>query len=184
MKELDRAIYDKYIRPTEKKRDFSIGIEIEMPVVNLSGEPVEEEAVLEVSDVFRKHFGFDVQSKDDNGCINSITDRSNGDNLSFDCCYSNLELSMGVGDDLIKIHERFKKLYTFLLQQYPIPDPACCRTAERHCAQFPGQPVREGGTSAQDYCHQRIAHRARCCQAETEEPECKRAVMPQIRYHI
>ena len=118
MKELDRAIYDKYIRPTEKKRDFSIGIEIEMPVVNLSGEPVEEEAVLEVSDVFRKHFGFDVQSKDDNGCINSITDRSNGDNLSFDCCYSNLELSMGVGDDLIKIHERFKKLYTFLQQQF------------------------------------------------------------------
>ncbi len=118
MKELDRAIYDKYIRPTEKKRDFSIGIEIEMPVVNLSGEPVEEKAVLEVSDVFRRHFGFDVQSKDDNGCINSITDRSNGDNLSFDCCYSNLELSMGVGDDLIKIHERFKKLYTFLQQQF------------------------------------------------------------------
>ena len=100
MKELDRAIYDKYIAPTEKKRELSIGVEIEMPVVNLSGEPVEVKTVLAVSEVFRSFFGFDVQGRDDDGNVNSISDKASGDNLSFDCCYSNLELSMGIGKDL------------------------------------------------------------------------------------
>lgn len=118
MKELDSAIYDKYIKPTEKKRELSIGVEIEMPIVDLSGEPVEIETVLEVSENFRKHFGFTVQGRDDDGNTNSISDNTNGDNLSFDCCYSNLELSMGIGSDLCEIHERFKKLYTFLQGEF------------------------------------------------------------------
>ena len=50
MKELDRAIYDKYIAPTERKRELSIGVEIEMPVVNMNAEAVEDETVLEVSE--------------------------------------------------------------------------------------------------------------------------------------
>lgn len=118
MKELDRAIYDKYIAPTEKKRELSIGVEIEMPVVNLSGEPVEVKTVLAVSEVFRSFFGFDVQGRDDEGNVNSISDKASGDNLSFDCCYSNLELSMGIGKDLNEIHERFKKFYTFLQGEF------------------------------------------------------------------
>lgn len=118
MNELDRAIYDKYIRPTEKKRGLSIGVEIEMPVMNLSGEPVEEEVVLDVSTAFREHFGFEVQGSDDNGNVNSMTDKQSGDNLSFDCCYSNLELSMGAGADLGEIHSRFLKLYSFLQSSF------------------------------------------------------------------
>ncbi len=118
MKELDRAIYDKYIAPTEKKRELSIGVEIEMPVVNLSGEPVEVKTVLAVSEAFRSFFGFDVQGRDDDGNVNSISDKASGDNLSFDCCYSNLELSMGIGKDLNEIHERFKKFYTFLQGEF------------------------------------------------------------------
>ncbi len=36
MKEnIRNAIYDKYIAPTKKKRPDYIGVEIEMPVVNL-----------------------------------------------------------------------------------------------------------------------------------------------------
>ncbi len=118
MSKLDRAIYEKYIAPTEKQRELSIGVEIEMPVVNLNGEPVEEETVLEVSKAFREHFGFEVQGSDDNGNVNSMSDKQTGDNLSFDCCYSNLELSMGIGKDLGEIHDRFKKLYAFLQQKF------------------------------------------------------------------
>ena len=118
MKELDRAIYEKYIAPTEKNRELSIGVEIELPVVNLSGEAVEDETVLEVSKRFREHFGFAVQGRDDNGNVNSASDEKTGDNLSFDCCYSNLELSMGIGKDLNEIHSRFKMLYTYLQSEF------------------------------------------------------------------
>lgn len=40
--EIDNAIYEKYIKPTKADRERCAGIEIEMPVVNLSGKPVEE----------------------------------------------------------------------------------------------------------------------------------------------
>ena len=33
--DLNEALYNKYIAPTEQKRSSSIGIEIEMPVVEL-----------------------------------------------------------------------------------------------------------------------------------------------------
>ena len=115
--ELDKAIFEKYIAPTQKSRDSSIGIEIELPVVNLSGEAVDEGLVIGIADDFREHFSFDIVGKDDDGNINSTSDPQSGDNLSFDCSYSNLELSLGKGDDLNEIHSRFKKYYSYLQQQ-------------------------------------------------------------------
>ena len=117
-RELDQAIYNKYIAPTEKHRKPYIGIEIEMPVVNMADEPVEEEVVLAVSKDFREHFAFEKEGADDNGNINSMSEKTSGDNLSFDCCYSNLELSMGKGDDLNELHSRFKKYYTYLQKSF------------------------------------------------------------------
>ena len=36
--DIRKAIYDKYIAPTKKERPDYIGVEIEMPVVNLNGQ--------------------------------------------------------------------------------------------------------------------------------------------------
>lgn len=113
-KKLEQALYDKYIAPTEKRRSGAIGIEIEMPVVNLNGEPVDEEFVIHAADIFREHFAFNAEGKDADGNVNSMTDPASGDNLSFDCSYSNLELSMGKGDDLNELHGRFAKYYSYL----------------------------------------------------------------------
>ena len=124
MNQLDRAIYDKYIAPTERKRELSIGVEIEMPVVNMNAEAVEDETVLEVSEKFREHFGFSVQGRDDNGNVNSASDEKTGDNLSFDCCYSNLELSFGKALTIGEINERFKTYYAYLQQRLSEKDLA------------------------------------------------------------
>ena len=113
-KQLDEALYNKYISPTCKKRDSSIGIEIEMPVVELSGKAVDEAVVIAATNSFREQFGFEISGCDDDGNVNSMTESVSGDNLSFDCSYSNLELSMGKGDDLNVLHARFKKYYSYL----------------------------------------------------------------------
>ncbi|MBR6337638.1 MAG: glutamylcysteine synthetase [Ruminococcus sp.] len=111
---LSEAIYEKYIEPTDKHRSSMAGIEIELPVVNMSGDAVDESLVIEAADKFREHFGFEAEGRDDNGNVNSMTFRQTGDNLSFDCSYSNLELSLGKGDDLCAIHESFKKYYGYM----------------------------------------------------------------------
>ncbi len=111
---LSRAIYQKYIEPTRHDRSLSIGIEIEMPVVNLRKEPVDESVPLAAADEFRRRCGFESVSSDADGNVNSMTESSTGDNLSFDCSYSNLELSLGKGSDLFEIKSRFDKYYRVL----------------------------------------------------------------------
>ena len=111
---IDKAIYDKYILPTKGKAKKFIGIEIEMPVVNLNKEAVDEKVIFALSDAFSKEFKFEVISRDAEGNANSMQHSENGDNLSFDCCYSNLELSLGKGANLHEIKERFDRYYSFI----------------------------------------------------------------------
>ncbi|MGM9937967.1 MAG: glutamylcysteine synthetase [Candidatus Ornithomonoglobus sp.] len=111
---IDKAIYEKYITPTKSKTKRFIGIEIEMPVVNLNKAPVEENVIFKMAAAFRKRFGFHAVGQDAYGNINSMQDDITGDDLSFDCCYSNLELSLGKGKNLYQIKERFDKYYTFI----------------------------------------------------------------------
>ena len=56
--EIRQAIYDKYIAPTKIDRPNYIGVEIEMPVVNLSGQAVDEAVSIEVAEKFIKQFNW------------------------------------------------------------------------------------------------------------------------------
>ena len=117
-KEIRQAIYDKYIAPTKKERPDYIGVEIEMPVVNLSGQAVDEAVSIEVAERFIDHFSFIVSGRDADGNITSAKDTQTGDILSFDCCYSNLELSFGKAVGLFEIKERFEKYVCFLNAEF------------------------------------------------------------------
>ena len=88
--EIRQAIYDKYIAPTKKERPDYIGVEIEMPVVNLSGQPVDEAVSIEAAERFVKQFNFIESGSDTDGNLTSAKDTQTEDILSFDCCYSNL----------------------------------------------------------------------------------------------
>ena len=117
-KEVRQAIYDKYIAPTKKERPDYIGVEIEMPVVNLSGQPVDEDVSIKTAESFIKNFGFIESGKDSNGSITSAKHEETGDILSFDCCYSNLELSFGKAVTLFEIKERFEDYCRFLNAEF------------------------------------------------------------------
>jgi len=114
--EIRQAIYDKYIAPTKKERPDFIGVEIEMPVVNLSGQAVDEAVSIKTAERFIEHFDFKVSGSDTDGNITSAKDDLTGDILSFDCCYSNLELSSegliqrGLGEEalLAPLYERVR----------------------------------------------------------------------------
>lgn len=113
-KEINQAIYNKYILPTKSKKKRFIGIEIEMPVVNLNKEAVDENIIFGLSESFCSEFGFDIVSCDANGRATSMQNSMTGDVLSFDCSYSNLELSLGKGENLNEIKSQFDKYYTFI----------------------------------------------------------------------
>ena len=60
-----------------------------------------------LSKAFKEHFGFLVVGTDSDGNVTSMINEENQDDFSFDCSYSNLELSLGKCDNLHDVKARF-----------------------------------------------------------------------------
>ena len=90
-----QKLYEKYIRPTEDNNDNFIGVEIEMPIVNLNRQAVDFKVVHTLTEKFCARFGFAVSGIDDEGNVYAAQHEPTGDILSYDCSYNNLELSFG-----------------------------------------------------------------------------------------
>lgn len=107
-------LYEKYIEPTKRKREESIGIEIEMPILNLNQAPVDFAVIHGITKKFMEQFQFQTAGQDEEGNIYSAAHAKTGDILSYDCSYNNLELSMGKEANLFAIQKRFQTYYQFL----------------------------------------------------------------------
>lgn len=111
---LRNAIEEKYIVPTRQNRKKLIGIEFELPIVNLSGEAVDFEVVHALAEAFASRFHLTKVSRDEEGNLYCAASADNGDSLSFDCSYNTLELSFGAEQNLQILYLRFVQYYTFL----------------------------------------------------------------------
>lgn len=119
--ELTRLLYQRYIQPTENKQETDIGVEFEMPMVNLEKRAVDYDVSHALTAAFLKAFGFHAAGTDEDGHIYSAVNTENGDVFSYDCSYQNLELSFGRERRLDAIEQRFVQYYTFIqsfLQPY------------------------------------------------------------------
>ena len=112
--EIINRLYDRYIRPTEHKKDSFVGVEIEMPIVNLEGKAVDFEIVHMLTSAFLKEFGFIPTGIDEQGNIYAALNKENGDIFSYDCSYNNMEFSFGKEIELHTIHGRFCRYYDFV----------------------------------------------------------------------
>lgn len=114
-------LYQKYIEPTENNTHKYIGIEVEMPIVNLNKQAVDFEKIHKLTAKFMEYFQFEVMSRDDDGNVNAAKHPDNGDILSYDCSYNNLELSLGREKTLQSLYQRFHDYYVYIqeeLKQY------------------------------------------------------------------
>ena len=115
--DVTKILYDRYIKPTEKKDGSFIGVEIEMPIVNLSHKAVDFDIVHKLTGLFLKEFDFIPTGIDEQGHIYSALNKSNGDVFSYDCSYNNMEFSFGKESELHTINGRFRRYYDFV-QEY------------------------------------------------------------------
>lgn len=104
----EKIIYNRFIKPLLGKTTGNIGTELEFPLLNLAKKSVEKETALGLLEFFLNN-GFQTEETDANGCPAFITDK-NGDCISFDNSYNNIEFSMNYGDNLLEICERFYSL--------------------------------------------------------------------------
>ena len=107
-------LYGRFIKPTEKKRESFIGVEIEIPIINLNNDAVDFSVVHKLTAAFLGEFDFTPTGFDEEGHIYSAVNHENGDVFSYDCSYNNMEFSFGKEKNLHAIHERFKLYYGFV----------------------------------------------------------------------
>ena len=113
-----KEIYDKFIKPTHNKKNF-IGIEIEIPIINLDKNPVNFDIVHEITSKFEKQYGdFKKDGIDYEGNVFSLKNKENGDIVCYDCSYNNIEFAMGREKDLFTINDRFIEYYSFIKEAF------------------------------------------------------------------
>ena len=112
--EVKQLLFDRFTKPTINKQNNYIGVEIEMPILNLDKKPVNFEIVHNITEKFIEHFDFLPVGIDEDGNIYSAKSSQNSDILSYDCSYNNLELSFGKEENLFEIQKRFDVYYRYL----------------------------------------------------------------------
>lgn len=112
--DINQAIYEKYIVPTKHNNNYKIGIELEIPILNMSQEKIDFGVIQKVVKALQTHFQLHIEKCDDNGDVYCLLNQETNDTVSFDYSYCNIEFSMGVVSNLHVAFERFRAYYTFL----------------------------------------------------------------------
>lgn len=111
-------LYDKFIKPTHTKKNF-IGIEIEIPIINLDKKAVDFEIVHQITQKFQKHYSeFKTDGIDYDGNVFALKNSNNDDIMCYDCSYNNIEFAMGREKDLFAINDRFSDYYAFTKEAF------------------------------------------------------------------
>lgn len=115
---LEKRIFQQFINPTNQKKDY-IGIEIEVPIINLNKKAVDFDIVHRITKNFMNHFNdFKTEGIDYDGNIFSIKNTKNDDILCYDCSYNNIEFAMGREKDLFTINDRFTQYYSYVKEEF------------------------------------------------------------------
>lgn len=111
-------LYEEFIQPTNKEKNF-IGIEIEIPIVNLDKKAVNFDVVHKVTEEFQKQYDdFKVDGVDYDGNVFALKNPNNDDIVCYDCSYNNIEFAMGKEKDLFTINDRFCNYYEFTKEAF------------------------------------------------------------------
>ena len=111
-------LYKEFIEPTKQRKNF-IGIEIEVPIINLNKKPVDFDIVHKITDNFQKEFSdFSPNGIDYDGNTFSLKNPNNSDIVCYDCSYNNIEFAMGREKDLFTINDRFIEYYSYVKEEF------------------------------------------------------------------
>ena len=106
-------LYEEFIKPTNQEKNF-IGIEIEIPIINLDKKAVDFDVVHSITKQFQNNYGdFKEDGIDYDGNVFSLKNPKTDDIVCYDCSYNNIEFAMGKEKDLFTINDRFCEYYAF-----------------------------------------------------------------------
>ncbi len=111
-----KIIYDSFLKPFESKKKGNVGCELEFPLVNTKKKDVDVEVARGLLDCLIENYDFETDIEE-NGVILFVTDK-NGDCVSYDNSYNNIEFSMMYSDNLLNIKDRFDRLFDIVSRYF------------------------------------------------------------------
>ena len=111
-----KIIYDSFLKPFESKKKGNVGCELEFPLVNTKKKDIDVEVARGLLDYLIENYDFKTDIEE-NGVILFVTDK-NGDCVSYDNSYNNIEFSMMYSDNLLNIKDRFDRLFDIVSRYF------------------------------------------------------------------
>ena len=118
---MKNIIFERFIKPLNEEKGHFVGVEIELPIVNLRKGPVSFDLVHRMTEQFVSDRQFSKIQRDEDGWIYLAEHAETGDTLSFDCSYNTLEFSFGRSEDIHSVADRFYS-YIDSVQAYFLPE--------------------------------------------------------------
>ena len=116
--QVKNKLYDEFIKPTNNEKNF-IGIEIEIPIINLEKKAVDFDVVHKITKEFQNHYNdFKDDGIDYEGNTFALKDPKTDDIVCYDCSYNNIEFAMGKEKDLFTINDRFSDYYIYVKELF------------------------------------------------------------------
>ena len=116
--QIKNKLYEEFIKPTYQNKNF-IGIEIEIPIINLDKKAVDFNVVHKVTQKFQNYYGdFKEDGIDYEGNTFALKNPKTDDIVCYDCSYNNIEFAMGKEKDLFTINDRFSDYYKFIKESF------------------------------------------------------------------
>ncbi len=104
-----QIIEERFIKPLLTKNTGCVGVELEFPMLNMQKQPVDQKVAKKLLEFFLQN-GFWVEDTDT--FLNpAFIVNKDGDCISFDNSYNNIEFSMNYNQNLLEIKERFENLF-------------------------------------------------------------------------
>ncbi len=111
-----KIIYDSFLKPFEHKKVGNVGCELEFPLINTGKKDIDVHIARGLLDHLTENFGFNVDIEEE-GIVLFVTDE-NGDCISYDNSYNNIEFSMMYSDNLLDIKKRFDRLFEIVSEYF------------------------------------------------------------------
>ena len=108
---------ERYFTNLKQSDDLFVGIELELPIVHLTGQAVEFSVVFDLFDQLVEQLPLSIEKADDNGQAIQLVSDETDDRILFEVGYNTLEFAFGKAETIGEVEKRF---LTYLAVMQPI----------------------------------------------------------------
>ena len=108
---------ERYFTNLKHSNDLFVGIELELPIVKLTGEAVDFSVVFALFDEMIEKLPLSIEKSDDNGQAIQLVSDENNDRILFEVGYNTIEFAFDKAETIGEVEQRFSN-YLAVMQPF------------------------------------------------------------------